>query len=120
MKLRFALRTDRSPVPQVFAAEHFEPWRNRAWNHVAVCVDGRRISFYVNGRLDSSFPCFGRIRPSRAPLTIGNFLEASHDMGSNIWYLGLEGTGFSGMIDEFRISPAARSRTWESSTANGR
>lgn len=111
-KLLFALWTDRSAMPQVFAADHFQPWHDRTWNHVAVCVDGARISFYLNGRWDSSFPCLGRIRRSRAPLTIGNFLGDSYDMGPDIWYHGLEGTGFAGMIDEFRISPAARARAW--------
>ena len=119
-KLLFALRSDRAPVPQVFAADGFEPWRVRAWNHVAVSVDGDRISFYINGRLDSSFPCLGRIRPSRAPLTIGNILAASYDMGTEVWYRGLEGTGFSGMIDEFRISPIERARSWSSPGAGDR
>ena len=54
--LLFALMTDRSPVPQVLAAEGFQPWHSRGWNHVALSVDGSRISFYINGRYDSSFP----------------------------------------------------------------
>jgi hypothetical protein len=112
-RLVFVLQTNKSPVPQAFAATDFQPWRSHTWNHVAVSVDGSSVRFYVNGRLESSYPCFGRVRASRAPLTIGNFLDATYDTGEMVWYRGFEGTGFSGMIDEVRISTIERARAWE-------
>ena len=107
-KLFFALMTDMSPVAQVFVANGLEDWRQGTWNQVAVMFDGSSVSFYLNGRLDSSFPCFGRIRPSRAPLTIGNVVDHSYESGKEVWYRGLEGAGFAGWIDEFRISRIGR------------
>jgi hypothetical protein len=107
-KVYFALMLDTAPMPRVFVANGFEEWQNDRWNHVAVSFDGSQVSFYLNGRLDSLFPCFGRIRPSWAPLTIGNLVDISYDTGTAVWYRGLDGAGFKGMIDELRISRVAR------------
>lgn len=106
--LFFALRTDMSPVAQVFAANGFEAWREGTWNQVAVAFDGSSVNFYINGRQDSSFPCFGCLSPSRAPLTIGNVIDRSYDTGADVWYRGIDRAGFIGWIDEVRVSRIGR------------
>lgn len=84
------------------------------WTHVAVSFDGMVVQFFVDGRLDAQYATRGHIQASRAPLLIGNYFdprrltsfsgEMRMDPGGdeNPYY------AFEGLIDELRISSAAR------------
>lgn len=84
------------------------------WTHVAVTFDGQIVSFFVDGQPDGSFATAGRIRPSQAPLLVGNYFDPRFlsDFGGDLrqgpaadtspWY------AFDGGIDELRLSRAAR------------
>jgi hypothetical protein len=84
------------------------------WVHVAAAVDGSVVRLYVDGRLDGTFATTGPIRPSDAPLWIGNVYDPRHltsfgsdlraDPNANVfaWY------PFVGAIDELRLSGVAR------------
>ena len=74
------------------------------------------VRFWVNGEPDGFFATTGRVRPSRAPLVVGNFFEPRllTDFGGE---LRLETSGdatpyyaFDGGMDELRISSVARTR----------
>jgi len=93
-----------------FSAQHLTLER---WAHVAVSFDGAVVRFFIDGALDAQYAIQGRIQPSRAPLLIGNYFDtrrltafsgelrlASGD--DNPYY------AFEGLIDELRISSAAR------------
>jgi len=85
------------------------------WTHVAASYDGAAVRMWVDGDLDAQFVTRGRIRPTRAGLLIGNYLDPrwlsdfSGDLSvtnapdSNPFY------AFDGFIDELRISSEARS-----------
>ncbi len=84
------------------------------WTHVAATYDGQVVRIYLNGQLDAQYASPGRIRPSEAPVVIGNYFDPrllttfSGDlrMGPSVdptaYY------AFSGLIDEVRISNRAR------------
>jgi len=84
------------------------------WTHVAATYDGQIVRIYLNGQLDSQYASLGQIRPSEAPLVVGNSIDPrtltrfSGDLrvGSNTdptaYY------AFVGLIDELRISNRAR------------
>jgi hypothetical protein len=84
------------------------------WTHVAVSFDGREVRFYIDGRLDSQYALTARIRPTPAPLMIGNYFDSR-------WITEMEDRpqvvvsadrnafyAFDGAIDELRISRIAR------------
>ena len=84
------------------------------WAHVAVSFDGRVVRFFIDGRLDAQYATPGRIRSSAAPVLVGNYfdtrgltsfsgeLKLQSGADEEPWY------AFEGMIDELRISDAAR------------
>ena len=83
------------------------------WTHVAVSYDGSVVRFFVDGTLDAQYATLGRIQPSRAPILIGNYFDTRR-LTAFSGELRLE-TGddnpyyaFEGLIDELRISSAAR------------
>ncbi len=84
------------------------------WTHVAVSFDGSVVRFFIDGRLESQYATSGRIQASHAPLLIGNYFDTrrlttfSGELrmvpggDENPYY------AFEGLIDELRISSAAR------------
>jgi hypothetical protein len=112
--LMFAYQPDAASEAQSFFSSHAISL-NR-WTHVAVSFDGRVVRFYLDGLLDAQYATAGRIRHSEAPLLIGNFfdtrgltdfggdLRAGPSIDPNGYY------AFDGMIDELRLSSAARTR----------
>jgi len=83
------------------------------WTHVAVTYDGDVLKFWINGLLDSQYASRGRIRASDAPLLIGNYFDTRllSDFGGTLQLDGGDPNpyyAFVGMIDELRLSSAAR------------
>lgn len=84
------------------------------WTHVAVSYDGSVVRFFIDGRPEAQFATSGRIQPSHAPLLIGNYFDPRRLTNfsgelrmvpggdENPYY------AFEGLIDELRISSAAR------------
>jgi hypothetical protein len=85
------------------------------WTHVAVSYDGRVVRFYLDGALDAQYAYQGAIRPSGAPLLVGNSFDprwltnfgttdihVQANVDRNPYY------AFVGAIDELRISNTAR------------
>ena len=83
------------------------------WTHVAVVYDGAVVRIFLDGDLDAQFASPGAIRPTQAPVLIGNSFDTRA-------LTGFEGDlhpeladptpyyAFQGRIDELRISRAAR------------
>ena len=112
--LMFAYQPDAAQPSQAFFSSRPIPL-NR-WTHVAATFDGHVVRFYIDGVLDSQFASLGTIRHSDAPLLIGNFFDprgltdfggdwrAGNTIDPNAYY------AFEGMIDELRLSSAARTQ----------
>ncbi|MGH7731557.1 MAG: LamG domain-containing protein [Candidatus Eiseniibacteriota bacterium] len=84
------------------------------WTHVAASFDGSVVRIFIDGRLDAQYATRGRIQASRAPLLIGNYFDPRR-LTSFSGELRMEPGGdenpyyaFEGLIDELRISAAAR------------
>ncbi len=84
------------------------------WTHVAVSFDGSVVRFFIDGRLDAQYATRGRIQTSHAPLLIGNYFDTRR-LSRFSGELRMEPGGdenpyyaFEGLIDELRISSAAR------------
>jgi len=86
------------------------------WTHVAVTFDSRVVRFYFDGVLDAQYAYHGEIRPSAAPLLVGNYFDprwltsfgttdihVQSGVDRNPYY------AFVGAIDELRLSSVARS-----------
>ena len=76
--------------------------------------DGEAVRFYLDGVLDAQYATSGRIRPSGAALLIGNAFDTRYLTGFqgtlHLDPLGDSGVdaSYDGLIDELRISSAAR------------
>ena len=82
------------------------------WTHVAVSFDGSVVRFFFDGQLDAQYATPGQIQASRAPLLIGNYVDTRR-LSSFSGELRMEPGevpyyAFVGLIDELRISSAAR------------
>jgi hypothetical protein len=106
----FAVVTDHAPSPQLFSANGDLTFRP-GWNHVAVSMDGEKVTFYINGEMDSSSPCSGQVARTKAHLTVGNLVEVKIEANKTAWYQGIRDLGFTGMIDDARISTIGRVRS---------
>jgi hypothetical protein len=112
-RLMFAFQPA-APVPRVvfFSATEIPLQR---WTHVAVTHDGAVVRFFINGRLDAQFASLTSIRPSPAPLLIGNYFDTrklsnfSGDLKAGDRVSHAPVYAFQGMMDELRISSQARS-----------
>lgn len=110
-QLMFAFQpADASRPRAFFSTQRLTPER---WTHVAASFDGSVVRFFIDGTLDAQYATLGRIQPSRAPLLIGNYFNTRR-LTAFSGELRLE-TGddnpyyaFEGLIDELRISSAAR------------
>ena len=101
---------DASRVRACFSAQRLTLER---WTHVAVSFDGAVVRFFIDGTLDAQYAVLGRIQPSRAPLLIGNYFDTRR-LTAFSGELRLESGddnpyyAFEGLIDELRLSSAAR------------
>lgn len=84
------------------------------WVHVAATYDGEIVRLYVNGQLDGQYATQGRVRPTEAPIMIGNMFDPRW-LGSFSGDLRIQQAtdptpfyAFTGLIDELRISNRAR------------
>lgn len=84
------------------------------WTHVAATFDGSVVRFFIDGRPETQYATNGRIQPSRAPLLIGNYFDTRR-LTTFSGELRMVAGGdenpyyaFEGLIDELRISNAAR------------
>lgn len=84
------------------------------WTHVAVTYNGSTLRFYLDGRLDSQHAASGEPARVRPPLMIGNTFDANvlSDFSGQLQVQSGRTPAFSypfdGLIDELRISSAAR------------
>jgi hypothetical protein len=109
----FAFQPEEAGPPRAFFSTR--PIEMERWTHVAVSYDGLIIRFFVNGLLEAQYASRGSIRPTTAPLLIGNYFDPRRLSGfggdlrvdpggdRNPYY------AFEGLIDELRISNVARS-----------
>jgi hypothetical protein len=86
------------------------------WVHVAASVDGEIVRLYVDGRLDAQYVNTRTVRPSTAPLLVGNALETRHlttfggDLRVDPDATVTMAYPFVGSIDELRLSRGARTQ----------
>lgn len=113
-RLVFLMQPAAAATPMAFTS--VAPLPLERWTHVAATVDGSVVRLYVDGRIDSHHATTQTVRPSLAPLVVGNLVDERRltDLSGQ---LQLEGVpdysfyyGFDGVIDEVRLSNAARTR----------
>lgn len=113
-RLVFVMQPAQAAAPVAFASVNGLPIGR--WVHVAATVDGEVVKLWLDGRLDSQYATRQTVRGSLAPLVIGNLVDERRlsEIGGP---LQIEGTsdyspyyGFDGVIDEVRLSSAARTR----------
>jgi hypothetical protein len=110
-RLLFAIQPDEAGSPRPFLS--LRTVETGRWTHVAVTFDGTVVRFYIDGLLDSQYAFRGRIRPTGAPLLIGNYFDPRQLTGFG-GYLRAEPLdvnpyyAFEGTLDELRISSLAR------------
>lgn len=85
------------------------------WTHVAATVDGEVVRLWVGGRVDAQSATLQSLRPSDAPLVVGNVFDTHRlsDFGGDLRIDTSISTpllyyGFDGTIDELRLSNASR------------
>jgi hypothetical protein len=113
-QLLFAFQPQDASLPRAFVSTQRLPLER--WIHVAVSYDGQVVRFFVDGRPDAQYATLARIQASDAPLLVGNYFDTRRltSFGGD---LRMEPGGddnpyyaFEGLIDELRISNAARSQ----------
>lgn len=111
-QLVFAFQPAEASQPRAFTSS--QRLVLERWTHVAVSFDGSVVRIFLDGRLDAQYATLGRIQSSRAPLLIGNYFDPRR-LTSFSGELRMEQGGdenpyyaFEGLIDELRISNAAR------------
>lgn len=111
-RLVFVYQPDDATPPRIFSSVS-EVFLNR-WTHVAVSLDGEVVRIYLNGVLDSQFAVRGGVKPSQAPLLIGNYFDVRKlsDFSGNLTTGGRISHApvyaFQGVIDELRVSSEGR------------
>lgn len=110
-KLLFAYQPETAGPPRAYVSTR--PIELGRWTHVAVVFDGEVVRFVVDGELDSQFASLGRIRASEAPVLIGNYFDVRQltGFGGDLRPELVDETpyyAFRGLVDELRISVAAR------------
>ena len=110
--LLFAYVPAEAGAAKAFTSNH--PILLNRWTHVAATSDGSIVRLYVDGLLDGQFASPGAIRRSDAPLILGNYLDPRllSDFGGDLRVNGALDPhayyAFQGLIDEVRLSSAAR------------
>jgi hypothetical protein len=113
MHLMFGFRSAEAAGTQGFVASSELPLQR--WVHVAASVDGEVVRLWVDGRLDGQFATTLGIRATEVPLTIGSALDPHRltDFGGDLRVDPAANVTlfyqFDGLIDEVRLSNAARS-----------
>jgi len=112
--LMFAYVPEEAGGPRAYFSTR--PIELSRWTHVAATFDGQVVRIWIDGMLDAQYASKGSIRPSRAPLQIGNTIDphwlstfggdlrADQARDPNPYY------AFVGMIDEVRLSSSARTQ----------
>jgi len=84
------------------------------WIHVAATFDSKVVRLFINGRLDAQYAVSDGIRPSAAPLLVGNLFDprALTSIGGDLRLDTSEDQNpyyaFEGSIDDLRLSRVAR------------
>lgn len=111
-QLVFAFQPEDASPPRAFVSSQRLPLER--WTHVAVSYDGQVVRFFIDGRLDAQYATLARIHASAAPLLVGNYFDTRR-LTSFGGELRMQPGGddnpyyaFEGLIDELRISNAAR------------
>lgn len=86
------------PVHGRQTIEHARPWRWDEWTHLALCGDGRKVRFFVDGSLQGSFVSRTPWKPSSKGFLVGGDPDARRVARNH----------FAGEVDEVRISSSAR------------
>jgi hypothetical protein len=113
----FVLQPANAGAPQTYFST--QPVELSRWTHVAVTFDSEVVRFYIDGRLDSQFAFQGEIRPSPAPILIGNYFDTRWltDFGGEMRVGGAVDRqpyyALEGLIDELRLSSTARTEFWQ-------
>ena len=68
------------------------------WSHLAGVYDGEKVILYIDGKFVDSKPTLGKRKTNSLPLLLG----ADPDRG------GVPTRGFTGLLDEFRLSSGVR------------
>ena len=111
-ELMFAFQPDGASAPRACFSLRRIPLGK--WTHVAVSFDDNVVRMWVDGDLDAQYAARGRIRPTRAGLVIGNYLDPRwlSDLSGDLRVVNAPDANpyyaFDGFIDELRISSAAR------------
>ena len=74
---------------------------NDGFHHVAATYDGERMSIYIDGEINHSFPVTGSLTDLGGAFIIGADIEKNE-----LAYF------FNGIIDEVRLSSGVRSAAW--------
>jgi len=111
-QLVFAFQPEDAGPPRSFVSTRVI-LRGR-WTHVAATYDGSVVRLYVDGQLDSQSATSGHVRPSDAPLIIGNYFDPRW-LGTFGGDLRMEQPldpepyfAFQGLIDDLHLSTSAR------------
>lgn len=111
-QLVFAFQPEDAAPPRAFVSTRVI--QRRRWTHVGATYDGKVVRLYVDGQLDSQSATSGRVRPSEAPMLIGNFLDPRW-LGTFGGDLRVEQAldpepyfAFQGLIDDLHVSTGAR------------
>lgn len=111
-QLVFAFQPLDAAPPRSFTSTR--PIQRGRWTHVAATYDGSVAKLYIDGQLDSQSATQGEVRPSDAPVMIGNFFDPRW-LGTFGGDLRIEQAldpepyfAFQGQIDDLHISSSAR------------
>ena len=112
--LVFAFRPELAAATQNFQSSAALPLQR--WVHVAATLDGEVVQLFIDGRIDAQVAIANGIHRSSAPLVVGNALDPRRltDFGSDLRQdpnnLPLPYYALHGLVDELRLSNAARQR----------
>jgi Concanavalin A-like lectin/glucanases superfamily len=112
-QLIFAFQTLDAGPPRVYTSTR--AIERARWTHVAASYDGSVVRLYLDGQLDAQSATTGRVRPSAAPLIMGNFFDERWlgTFGGDLRIeQALDSTPYfalEGLLDEVRLSSTARS-----------
>jgi hypothetical protein len=111
-QLVFAFQPEDAAPPRSFVSTR--AIQRKRWTHVGATYDGRIVRLYVDGQLDSQSATSGTVRPTEAPLMMGNFFDTRW-LGSFGGDLRIEQAldpepyfALQGLIDDLHISTGAR------------
>lgn len=117
MHLVFAFRSNQAPGALAFVSTGELPLQR--WVHVAATLDGEVVTLWIDGRLDAQVAAPYAMRAVDTPITLGSVLDphALTDFGGDLRVDPVVQPAlyyqFDGLIDEVRLSAAAR-RSFES------